>query len=91
MTVPSTKGRSMVERNCVYQGRNNIRASLTSAILLDRRSIDSARETVDIDSTTNEKFLLWNSGTEINVVLVGTPQSSLIVDIHTSLNTITDP
>jgi hypothetical protein len=63
-------------------GRTNIRAGLTSAILLDHRSVDSAGSTVGIDSTSGEQFLLWNLGKEINVVLVGTPQSSLIVDLH---------
>jgi hypothetical protein len=55
---------------------------LTSAIHLDHRSVDLAISTVDIDSTTGEQFLLRNSGKEINVLLVGTPQSSMIVYLH---------
>jgi hypothetical protein len=30
------------------------------------------RSMVGIDSTTNEKFLLWNSNKEINIILLGT-------------------
>jgi hypothetical protein len=72
-------------------GINNIHVGLTSTILLDRRSIDSARSTVGIDSTAGEQFLLQNSGKEINVALVGTLQSSLIVYIHVNSSTTIDP
>jgi len=39
------------------------------------------RSTVDISSTTNEKFPLWNLKIVLIFVLVGTSQSSLIVDL----------
>jgi hypothetical protein len=62
-------------------GKTNICACLTSAILLDHRSVDSARSMVGIGSTTNEQFPLWNSTKVLNIVLVRTLQSSMIVDL----------
>jgi hypothetical protein len=60
---------------------NNNHAGLTSIILLECLSVDLAGSTISIDSTIGEQFLLWNSGNMINVMLVGTPQSPLILDL----------
>jgi hypothetical protein len=66
-----------MEREGIIKQRIN--SNLT--ISLDRRSSLTNSSTVDINSITNEQFPLQNSTKILNVVQVGTPQSSLIVDL----------
>jgi hypothetical protein len=60
-----------------HKGRIKQRVDSNPAISLDCRSSPANISTVGISSTTNEEFTLLNS----TIVLVGTPQSSLIIDI----------
>jgi hypothetical protein len=64
-----------------HEGRIKQHVNSNPAISLDHRSSPANRSIVGISSTTNEKFPLRSSTIVLNIVLLGTPQSSLIIDL----------
>jgi hypothetical protein len=62
-------------------GKTNIHACLTSTILLDHRSVDSKDQRLASVPLPTSSFHCGNSMTVLNIMLVGTLQSSLIVDL----------
>jgi hypothetical protein len=72
-------------------GRIIIRADLNFVILLDRQYVYPEGLMIGINSTLGEKFPLWNTRKEINIMLARNLQSPLIVDLHGHSNMIIDP
>jgi hypothetical protein len=74
---------SYIRKGLILKHEGIIKRCVNSnlTIILDRRSSPTKRSTFGINSTTNEKFPLWNSMIVLSVAQVGTPQSSLIFDL----------
>jgi len=74
-----------------FKERVNVQTDFGFAIHDDRRSSPANKSMAHIRPSANLHLPLRNSTTILNIMLVGTPQSSMIVDLHVGLSMTIDP